>query len=1513
MKKILGLDLGTNSIGWAVVNAQNDDNEIKLTGIEAAGSRIIPMNAQTMDDFQKGNPVSQTKDRTQSRGTRRLRERELLRRSRLLRVLSVLDFLPKHYADSIDKYGNIVKGSEPKIAWSISDQGENTFLFKDSYNQMLEDFRKSQPELVSDGKKVPYDWTIYYLRKKALSEAITKEELSWILLNFNQKRGYYQLRGEEEDEKENQNVEFYSLKVVSVTSDGPVKDGKQWYNVTLENGWVYRRQSSLPLDWEGKTKDFIVTTDLNPDGSVKLDKEGNEKRKFRAPQEGDWTLLKKKTEYNIENSKNTVGQYIYENILNNPDQKIRGKLVRTIERKYYRAELQRILDKQKEFIPELSDEKMYKSCIEELYSNNDDFRNSISRRDFTYLFVDNILFYQRPLKSKKSSISNCPYETTKGMNGEEYPIKCAAKSNPYFQEFRLWQFISNLRIYAKEKEINGKLMNDVDVTSEFIGSENDIVKLYEWMNDRKEVKQEDLLKTYLKVKKSSDGEMPYRWNYVEDKTYPCNKTRHAILSKLTKDEAALIDNELLYKLWHLLYSVKTKAEIDAVFTAEKKESGKGIYAILSKKGISDQSIEKLKKVKFDEEDYGSYSEKAIKKLLPLMRVGSCWQEDNIHPDTKDRIEKIITGEYDENIKERVREKTINLSDISQFRGLPLWLACYVVYDRHSEASDVQKWEKPEDIDKWLDSFKQHSLNNPIVEQVVCETMRTVRDIWKHVSKIDEIHLELAREMKNPADKRAQMTSQINDNENTNLRIKAMLQEFMNPEYNIDNVRPYSPSQQDLLKIYEDYALSNLDEKDANYEFVSKISKNPQPTKAEITRYKLWLEQQYRSPYTGCVIPLAKLFTPAYEIEHVIPQSRYFDDSFSNKVICESEVNKRKDSQLGYEFIQKHGGEIIQLSGGATVTILKANEYQNFVSKHYGKNKAKMKKLLMDEIPDGFIERQLNDSRYISKYIKGILSNIVREKLPNGELEQEPTSKNLIACNGSITDRLKKDWGMNDVWNRIILPRFKRLNEITGTSNYTTTNTSGEEIPAMPLEQQKGFNKKRIDHRHHAMDAIVIACTTRNHVNLLNNESAMSKNQTTRQQLSHKLRRYEEAVINGEKRRVPKEFIKPWETFTTDAQKTLENIIVSFKQNLRVINKTTNYYEHYVDGKKKLVKQEKGDSWAIRKPLHKESVFGEVNLRFIKEVSLREAVKRAQQIVEKDLKLKVLELRKQGMEDKAILKYFDENKEIWQETTKKVKIYYYSKETNDRYFASRFGGDLVSYFAKLKKYEDAKNKIESITDTGIQKILLAHLEANNRDCEVAFSPDGIDTMNKNIISLNGGKYHKPIYTIRKFEKGNRFSLGQSGNNSKKYMEAQSGTNLFFAVYESHTDKKRTFVSIPLNMVIDCQKTYKEKWRQNIDILIKKEGMTNEDDQLLFILSPGDLVYIPMEGKIDPKNIYKMVSSSGKQCFFVLSTVAQVIIDKVEFSALNKMERSIEGEMIKEICHPLIINRIGTQND
>lgn len=1488
MKRILGLDLGTNSIGWAVLLAEKNDDSFLLKRIEAAGSRIIPMDAAILGDFDRGNSISQTAERTRLRSARHLTERSLQRRERLHRVLDIIGFLPEHYSQALNRYGKIKEGEEPKLAWTKDGTGKYHFLFQSSFDEMLQDFKSKHSDFRD--KKIPYDWTIYYLRKKALTQKISKEELAWVLLNFNQKRGYYQLRGEESEADKNKTIEYVALKVLSVEDSGEKRGKDTWYNIRLENGWIYRRTSSIPLDWVGKTKEFIVTTELNEDGTPKKDKEGNIRRSFRSPNEDDWTLVKERTQSDIEHSGKTVGAYIYDTILQNPNQKVRGKLVRTIERKFYKDELIQIIEKQAEFHTELQDRELYYHCIKELYPSNEAYRQNIANRSFRYLFVEDILFYQRPLKTKKSLIANCPYEEYTVFDKEtgekkSYGIKCIAKSHPLYQEFRLWQFIYNLRIYKKG------IGNDEDVTKDFLSNENDYVALFDWLNEKKELKQKDFLKYSTFGIKKNDIER-YRWNYVEDKDYPCNETRAQILSYLSKAnvEPEFLTQEIEERLWHILYSVEDKQELT-----------KALQKFADTYSLGDSFTTTFQKFPPFKKEYGAYSAKAIKKLLPIMRIGKYWSQTNIDKNTLERIDKIITGEYDENIKNRVREKAFNLTNISDFKALPLWLACYIVYNRHSEAKDVTKWNTPEDLQRYLDSFKQHSLRNPIVEQVITETLRTVRDIWKKHGNIDEIHIELGREMKNPADKRKKMTQQILENENANLRIKKLLMEFANPEFEIENVRPYSPSQQEILRIYEDGVLNSTSNLPEEIETILKKFKEndnkKQPTRSEVLRYKLWLEQKYRSPYTGQPIPLAKLFTPAYEIEHVIPQSRYFDDSLSNKVICESEINKLKDIRLGFEFIKEENGRKVELSNGKVVKIFTVGEYEQFIKDNYSQNRVKMRKLMMDTIPEDFIARQLNDSRYISKVVKGLLSNIVRE-----EGEEEAISKNVITCTGGVTDRLKRDWGINDAWNRIILPRFIRLNKIQDTAQFTTRSANGHEIPSMPLESQRGFNKKRIDHRHHAMDAIVIACANRNIVNFLNNEAASVKSRISR----HDLQTLLCDKIKEENGNYKWTIKKPWDTFTQDVYHTINDIIVSFKQNLRIINKATNTYTRIENGKKVPTKQS-GCNWAIRKPMHKDTVFGEVNLRKIKEVSLNEAIKNPSRIVVKDFKLKLQELLNQGYDVKKIKKYLEANRDIWQDINpSKVKVYYFTKETKERFFATRKPLD-ISF--------DKKKIEESITDTGIQKILLRHLELKDNDPKLAFSPDGIDEMNRNIIQLNNGKFHQPIFKVRVYEKADKFAIGEIGNKSSKYVEAAKGTNLYFAIYEvekldkntGEVIKERKYATIPLNIVI-------ERLKQGLP----PAPADDNGNEPRFVLSPNDLVYVPTEFEkrngydnisLNTERLYKMVSSGGYQCFFIKYSVASSIIDKVEFSSQNKMERAITGEMIKEVCIPVKVDRLG----
>ncbi|MBR1549074.1 MAG: type II CRISPR RNA-guided endonuclease Cas9 [Bacteroidales bacterium] len=1504
MAKILGLDLGTNSIGWAIV-----DNEKKH--IDAAGSRIIPMDGDRMSKFESGGSVSYTEDRTKARGTRRLHERFLLRRERLLRVLNIIGFLPEHFASQLDRYGKLPAEKEPKLAWREGKDGKLEFLFTSSFREMVQEFRAAGIE-----GNLPYDWTIYYLRKKALTYPLSKEELAWVLLQFNQKRGYFQLRGKQDEldrdtENKKDEKKYCELLVTNVEPTG-VKDkkGYPWYSITLENGWIFQRPFRTEPDWKGKTRSFIATFKLDKDGNRK-----DEQPRLSAPSEDDWGLRKIKTEHDIETSGLTIGEFIYNTLLHSPAQRIIGEKVRVVKRELYLTELHRILDKQREFMPELNDRGLYNLCIESLYPSNDAYRNSIANRDFTYLLADDILFYQRPLKSKTSLISDCPYEkyTQTTKDGEPRmrdgkpvvkPCKCIAKSHPLFQEFRLWQFLYNLKLYC----------DDVDTTARFLPDNDAYTALFDHLTQTKEIDQTTLFR-YFKIGKKETTH--YRWNYVTDRKYPCGETRTILLDGIRKaglpDSFLTTENEL--QLWHILYSVDIPAQYE-----------KALYTFATKQGLNESErkvfVDAFRQLTvYKEKDYGAYSAKAIGRLLPVMRRGKYWNQNAIDSRVQERIKHLITGEVDDTLPPTARKALAGITDISQCQGLSTWQACYLVYGRHSEASDSKPWRTPEDIDAYLDNFRHNSLNNPVVEQVVTESLRVVRDIWRQHGKPDEIHIELGRELKKTKAERESLSLSIAENEATNQRLRLMLLELMNPDCQVENVRPQSPSQMELLKIYEDGVMrrpeKDIFENESERQDIEDIRKRfaaakNQPTHSEVLRYKLWLDQKYISPYTGRPIPLGKLFTPAYQIEHVIPQSRWFDDSLSNKVICEAEVNQLKDRELGHEFIMGHHGERVQLSLGGTVEILSVEAYEKLVADLFANNRAKRMKLMLDDIPEDFNARQMNDSRYISRLMMHLLSNIVRTEDEEGNREESVTSKNVIPCNGAITDRLKRDWGIGDVWNRIILPRFERLNTLTCTTDYTTTTANGHTIPTVPLELRQGFNKKRIDHRHHAMDAIVIACTTRDHVSLLNNESSHDGNR--RYDLQHKLRHIEYYPDHdGNRHEKFTDFIKPWPTFTEDTYHVLQGIVVSFKQNLRVINKTTNRYSIISNGKRTTVKQEKGDSWAIRKPLHKETVFGEVNLQLKKKVPIKKALENINSIVSRELKEKIKDKKQLGYTDKQVIEFLEKNKDVWSEAADgKVEVYYYTADTGDRYFATR--KDLLSLMKDATTIPAAEKAIASITDSGIRSILMAHLVAEGSPNE-AFSADGLERMNHNIQQLNGGRPHMPIKKVRVFEQANKFSVGHSGQKATKFVEAAKGTNLFFVIYTNEKGS-RGYATVPLNIVIDLQKQYKKFWREYLAERLVAEGLMSAKDSLLYILSPGDLVYVPYKEEVldstllNKSHIYKIVSFTGNYLHCTPASSASVIVNKVEYEAQNKMETTIDKQYgIKKFCIPIQVDRLG----
>ncbi|MGJ1497638.1 type II CRISPR RNA-guided endonuclease Cas9 [Sphingobacterium spiritivorum] len=1661
MKHILGLDLGTNSIGWALIEIDHENKRVKILGL---GSRILAMDAAEIAKFESGAKTeSGAAKRTSQRSPRKLNERYLLRRDRLHCVLNLLNALPEHYKLSIEfenekgkRSGKFKKGTEEKLAYYKDDNGKFQFLFKDAYHYMENDFRKKYPEMFYQKKngnqsKIPYDWTLYYLRHKAVTDKnfeLTKEQLAWITLSFNQKRGYEKIIGQDEKvqkegeltdsfvgrvqaikkvenedsyeiilvDNNNDEIELFRYKeetkipiteigdlkeveivskyddegtidkkkteyiinevrellIIDVRNTGQKRKENFVFEIELETGWIKEQQSKFTPKWKDTKRDFIIKTKYDEKGNRIL-KGADKGRNINIPKEEDWTLMKLKTEtsltaFNTKNNTKGVASFVYYNLLQNPKQKIKADLITVIERDYYRDELDVIYENQEQFHSELKNRNLYEQAIQLLYPNNSSHQKTIKELDFNHLIKEDILLYQRDLKSKKSLIADCAYEKenyerTDEKTGKKYknPIKAIHKANPLYQEFRLWQFIKRLKIIKKEDVVNDEIKINIDVTSQLLSNEIR-EELYAFLNDKESVIEKDILRFLDKRHKDEDINIgSHKWNYTSDKE-PCNPTRYKfiLLSKrvLGSKYKEFLTSENEYTLWHFFYSVKKRDEFN-------KGLKNVMSRLLDKSNLSQDYLNELIK-SFSSfggytNDYGTYSEKAIKKMLPFLRLGKYWNEKDI---------EIILSKANQEVRQKVLDKEEINGELKDFQGLWVSSACYLVYGRYSEVGEVQFWQSPYDIEHYLkNEFKQHSLNNPTVEKILVETLHVVKDIWKYYGEeigtdeegriiynklFDRIHIELGREMKKNNKQKERDDKNNKENRKANERIVELLRELKRTD---SSLQEKSPFQQEKLRILEESLLSSIEyDKDSTEYKLSngKITKKEikeitttefsKVNRSDFERYKLWLDQRYQSPYTGKFIKLSDLFDrKKYEIEHIFPQERITLNALYNKVICETEINKEKKASTGYGFISNAKSKKVFCSAhNADIEIIGISEYEELVKSNFSGRKREI--LLSKEIPEEFTNSQLNNSQYISKMAMKLLSNIVREKD-----EDTFRSKNVLATNGTITSTLKRHWQLNDVWNEIISPRFKRLNELTNSNlfgDYREINGHKVFINTVPGEVNKDFDPKRIDHRHHALDALIIALTTENHVQYLNNISSQDENDeeklNTRKGIKFQLTDFRKG-FNDKKEWY---FLPPAQIKTKDgidefdyqfgevkskifkevAQKALENTIASFKQKNRIIRQRWNKYLKVENGKLKIEVQ-KGlkevVNYNVRKRLHEDTFYGRVKLQNKTiTVSLEKALIEKFDLVDVELSNKIENLIQNECKST-------------QDIIETLKTKYPKVNVYEKFVATRFGNELES-FAAIPSDKIIK-AVQSITSTGVQRILENHLNNFKEtvdgkikfDTENAFSSDGIKELNKNITELNNGKFHHPIYKVRTSDAmGTKFSVSEDGQKSTKYVVTAAGSNAFCGFYQNGTDRK----------------FYIPTLRESVESL--KQGFEpcpaihpeNPEYKLIFVLNPSDLVYVPTElekenpnlidfNNLKRERIYKFTDGSGIDINFIPVNIATTIFnlnkEKQKKAGIDlpiqneigvgsqgsKNQNTLDGTQIKSICWKLKVDRLG----
>ncbi|HEY0298807.1 MAG TPA: HNH endonuclease domain-containing protein, partial [Arachidicoccus sp.] len=585
-------------------------------------------------------------------------------------------------------------------------------------------------------------------------------------------------------------------------------------------------------------------------------------------------------------------------------------------------------------------------------------------------------------------------------------------------------------------------------------------------------------------------------------------------------------------------------------------------------------------------------------------------------------------------------------------------ACELAGYRHSAASLTKEEINNRELKPRLEALKKNSLRNPVVEKILNQMVNVVNTLIDSENKkrkaqglaedfqFDEIRIELARELKKNAKERAEMTVNINASKLLHDKIIKILQ----TEFGVKN-----------------------------------------PTRNDIIRYKLYEELKnngYKDIYTNTYIPHGILFSKQIDIEHIIPQSKLFDDSFSNKTVVYRQTNLDKGNKTAYDFIESKFGKD------------KLEEYNDRIEMLYKQkegaiNKAKYQKLLKkeSEIGEGFIERDLRDSQYIAKKAKDILFEI---------------SRSVVSTSGEITARLREDWNLVNIMQELNFDKFKKL----GLTEQ--------------IEKKDGTFKERIvdwnkrnDHRHHAMDALTIAFTKRSFIQYLNHLNAR-KNETDKFHTSiNSIEQNETYIITDDDGNKKRKFKLPVSNFREQAKEHLENILVSHKAKNKVVTKNKN--------KIKTLKGEKVKTELTpRGQLHKETVYGRIKQPVIKEekVGAKFDLKTVNQVANPKYKALLLQrLVENGSDAKkafagknALNKtpiYLDESNSVV--LPEKIKLVWYEDDYT------------------IRKDITPDLKIDKVIDGGVRKILEERLQAFSGNAKEAFSD-----LDKNPIWLNKEK-------------------------------------------------------------------------------------------------------------------------------------------------------------------------------
>ena len=696
--------------------------------------------------------------------------------------------------------------------------------------------------------------------------------------------------------------------------------------------------------------------------------------------------------------------------------------------------------------------------------------------EFIQMLRDEVIFMQRPLKSCKHLVSLCEFEKQEkvmrvqqddGKGGRQFVErkvkfgpKVAPKSSPLFQLCRIYEAVNNIRLTRPDGSPR-------DITPE------ERAKIVAHLQSsaslsfaalKKLLKEKALIADQLTSKSGLKGNstrvalaaalQPYpQYHHLLDMELETRMMTVQLTDEetgeVTEREVAVVTDSYvrqpLYRLWHILYSIE---ERDAMRRALITQLG------MKEEDLDGGLLDQLYRLDFVKPGYGNKSAKFICKLLPQLQQGLGYSE-----------------------------------------------ACTAVGYRHSNSPTSEEITERTLLEK-IPLLQRNELRQPLVEKILNQMINLVNAL-KAEYGIDEVRVELARELKMSREERERMAEGNRRREKENKAIAEKIRE---------------------CGLF--------------------------PTKSRIRKYMLWEEAGEQCLYCGQILTLSQCLNgDDMEVEHIIPKSVLYDDSYGNKTCACRRCNKEKGNRTALEYIRAKGWEAEYMDRINGLLDKKAISY----SKH------QRLRWLKEDIPSDFLERQLRLTQYISHQAMAILQQGIRR---------------VSASEGGVTARLRSLWGYDDILHTLNLDRYDSMGETERVSR------EGETTEKLRIKDWS----KRKDHRHHAIDALVVASTRQGYIQRLNRVSSESEREAMSGEIEV------QKATKTDKLSLLERWLtqRPHLSVRAVSDKVAE-ILISYRPGKRVVTRGRNIYLRH--GKKCV----QSGLLVPRGALSKETVYGQITV------------------------------------------------------------------------------------------------------------------------------------------------------------------------------------------------------------------------------------------------------------------------------------------------------------------------------